>query len=283
MLIGVGAAAVVLYLGLVALLYAQQRRFLFPASTVRTPVAAAGLSGFTDVEIRTSDGETLVGWWKPPEPGRALILYFHGNGGSLWNRRERMRMLARAGRGVLIVSYRGYSGSTGGPSEAGLRLDARAAYDWLRRYPPARIVLYGESLGTGVAIKLATEVPVGGVILDAPYTSTADVARRSFWFAPVALLMKDQFRSIDRIARLNCPLLVLHGERDGLIPIGLGRLLFAAAPEPKRFVALPNADHVTVLESGGLAPVQAFLASLEAGFAPEPASPRDAPEAVSRQ
>ena len=280
MLIIAGATLLGLYGALVVLLFVQQRSFLYPASPLRTPASATGIAGLQDVEIRTDDGETLVGWWKPPEPGRALILYFHGNGGSLLNRRERVRLLGESGRGVLLVSYRGYSGSTGSPSEAGLRRDARAAYRWLGRYAPGRIVLYGESLGSGVAVKLATEGPVGGVILDAPYTSTTDVARRNFWFVPVALLMRDPFRSIDRIGRLTRPLLILHGERDDVIPIALGRRLFAAANEPKQFVALPHADHVTVLEAGGLAPVQAFLSAIEAGFpaeavasVPEPAAP----------
>jgi fermentation-respiration switch protein FrsA (DUF1100 family) len=263
-LAGLVAAAAGLYLVLLLLLFVQQRRFLFPASSVRTSAAAAGLAGVEDVVIRTADGQELVGWWKAPRPGRALVLYFHGNGGNLLNRRERLRMLSQDGRGVLLVSYRGYSGSTGSPSEAGLRLDARAAYGWLKTYAPERIVLYGESLGTGVAVKLATEVPVGGVVLDAPYTSTAAVAQTSFWFVPVSLLMRDQFRSIDRIGRLHRPLLVLHGEADGIIPIALSRALFAAANEPKRYVSLPGVDHVGVLEHGGVDHVRRFLDEVEA-------------------
>ena len=220
MRIALGLAIVLLlaYLAILALLYSQQRRFLFVTSQVRTSAAEAGLPDFQDVTIETSDGERLVALWKPPEPGRALILYFHGNGGSLWNRRERARLLVQDGRGLLLVSYRGYSGSTGSPSEAGLRLDAEAAYRWLGSYAPDRIVLYGESLGTGVAIRLATERPVAGLILDAPHTSIPDVARSVFWYVPLGLLMRDQFRSIDRIARIHVPLLVMHGERDGVIP-----------------------------------------------------------------
>jgi fermentation-respiration switch protein FrsA (DUF1100 family) len=266
LVLGAAALALGLYLALVALLYLQQRRFLYPASPLRTSAAEAGLAGVQDVAIRTDDGETLVAWWKPPEPGRALILYFHGNGGSLLNRRERVRLLTRDGRGLLIVSYRGYSGSTGSPSEEGLRLDARAALDWLNSYEPRRIVLYGESLGTGVAVKLATEARVGGVILDSPYTSTADVARSAFWYVPVTLLLRDQYRSVDRIGRLNVPLLVMHGEEDSVIPIALSRTLFAAANEPKRFVALPGVDHVAVLEAGGFEPVRRFLEETEAGL-----------------
>jgi uncharacterized protein len=259
------AIAAVLYVAFVALLYMMERTFLYPASSYRTTATEAGLPGFQDLTLATADGERLVAWWKPPEPGRAVLVYFHGNGGSLWNRRFRARLLAEDGRGLLLVSYRGYSGSTGTPTESGLREDARAAYAWAtERVEPSRVVLYGESLGSGVAVRLASERPVGGVVLEAPYTSTADIAKLTYWFVPVELLMRDQFRSIDFIDDIKAPLLVLHGERDGLIPIRLGERLFQAAREPKRFVRLPNVSHVDVLEAGGLAPVRAFLSEVEA-------------------
>lgn len=262
-LVGCLAFAALGYALLVGLLYSQQARFLYPASPLRVSAREAGLAGFEDVEIVTADGERLVGWWKPPEAGRALVLYFHGNGGSLLNRRDRARALTQDGRGLLIVSYRGYSGSTGSPSEAGLRRDAEAAYGYLASYQPSRIVVYGESLGSGVAVWLASHRPVGGLVLDAPFTSIADVARPIFWFVPVGLLLRDQFRSIDRIVEVKAPLLVMHGDRDGIIPVALGELLFAAAREPKRFEKLAGVDHVSVLESGGLAHIRAFLTEAE--------------------
>jgi uncharacterized protein len=258
------AITAVIYIAFVALLYAMERTFLYPASSQRTTTAEAGLPGFQDLTLTTADGERLVAWWKPPQPGRAVLVYFHGNGGSLWNRRFRARLLAEDGRGLLLVSYRGYSGSTGVPTETGLREDARAAYAWIiERVEPRRVVLYGESLGSGVAVRLASEHPVTGVILDAPYTSTADIAKLTYWFVPVELLMRDQFRSIEVIDKINAPLLILHGERDGLIPIRLGQKVYDAAREPKRFVRLPGANHVDVLEQGGLAPVRAFLSEVE--------------------
>lgn len=260
--------AVALYGLILVALFVWQRALLYPASGLRTTAAQAGLPGFSDVTIATEDGERIVGWWKPPEPGRSVLLYFHGNGGSLSDRRLRARMLTEDGRGLLIVSYRGYSGSTGTPTETGLSHDARAAYDWLAQHvPPERIVLYGESLGTGVAVRLATERPVAGVVLDAPYSSTADIAKIAYWFVPVALLMRDQFRSSDIVKDVKAPLLMLHGDRDSVIPIALGERLFAAAPEPKKFVRLPGVDHVSVLERGGLAPVRAFLSEIEANIA----------------
>lgn len=283
-ILGLVLVCLALYGVFVALVYSRQNALLYPASGERTTAAQAGLPGFGDVVLATADGEKIVAWYKAPEPGRALILYFHGNGGSLWNRRFRARLLTEDGRGLLIVSYRGYSGSTGIPSEAGLREDARTAYDWLaQRYPAQRVVLYGESLGTGVAVRLATERRVGGLILDAPFTSTADVAGHHFWYLPVWLL-RDQYRSVDRITGLNAPLLVLHGEKDGVVPITLGERLFAAAPEPKRFLRIPGGDHMSNLENGGLAAVRAFLDQVEVKAAAEVrAAPGDAAQETAAQ
>lgn len=260
----VAIALAAVYAALVGALYAGQRSLMYPRSTERATAAAAGLAGFADITIETADGERIVAWHKPAEPGRATLLYFHGNGGSLLGRSGRARLLSADGRGLLLVSYRGYSGSTGSPTEQGLRADARASHAWLaERVPPRRIVLYGESLGSAVAVHLAAERPVGGVILDAPFTSIADVARLQYWYAPVDGLLWDQHRSIAVIGRIDAPLLVLHGDRDGVVPIGLGERLFAAAPEPKRFVRLAGVDHVGVLEHGGLEPIRAFLAEIE--------------------
>jgi uncharacterized protein len=259
------AALLVLYACALAGLFATQRSLLYPASDRRTTAAEAGLAGFQDLVLSTPDRERLVAWWKPPQPGKALVLYLHGNGGSLWNRRWRAQALTASGRGLLMISYRGYSGSTGTPTEAGLHTDARTAYDWLTRsYEPARVVAYGESLGTGVAVRLASAQPLGGLILDAPYTSTADVASLTYWYVPVSWLMLDQFRSLDTIPKVTAPILILHGTDDRIIPFALGERLYAAAPEPKRFVRIEGGNHARNLEQGGLEAVDALLAEVEA-------------------
>jgi uncharacterized protein len=263
LLLNVALVVLALYGVVVALFYLGQGALLYPASAQRVSAAQAGLADFADVALATEDGEHIVGWYKPAAAGRTTLLYFHGNGGGLLNRRDRARLLTQDGRGLLIVSYRGYSGSTGKPNEAGLATDARAAYDWLApRAAPERIVLYGESLGSGVAVRLASERKIAGVILDAPFTSTADVAGHHYWYLPVWLL-RDQYRSIDRIHDLRAPLLVMHGDGDGVVPIALGERLFAKAPSAKRFVKLRDVDHVSVLEQGGLGPVRAFLDEVE--------------------
>jgi hypothetical protein len=267
-------AGLVLYACALTVLFVNQRSLLYPASDRRTTAAEAGLSGFQDLVLTTPDGERLVAWWKPPQPGKAVILYFHGNGGSLWNGRFRAQALTASGRGLLMISYRGYSGSTGAPTEAGLHTDARSAYDWVAQsYEASRFVVYGESLGTGVAVRLASEQPLAGLILDAPYTSTADVASLTYWYVPVSWLMLDQFRSLDIIEKVKAPILILHGTEDRTIPFAFGERLYAAAPEPKRFVRIEGGNHARNLEQGGMAAVADFLAAVEARL-PDPFSDR---------
>ena len=259
------ATLLVLYACTLSVLFLNQRSLLYPASDLRTTAAEAGLAGFQDLVLTTPDGERLVARWKPPQPGKALILYFHGNGGSLWNLRFRAQALTASGRGLLMVSYRGYSGSTGTPTETGLHTDARAAYDWVvQSYAASRLVAYGESLGTGVAVRLASKQPLAGLILDAPYTSTADVASLTYWYVPVSWLMLDQFRSLDIIQAVKAPILILHGTDDRTIPFAFGERLYAAAPEPKRFIRIEGGSHSKSLEQGGMTAVEDFLAAIEA-------------------
>jgi uncharacterized protein len=148
---------------------------------------------------------------------------------------------------VLALGYRGYSGSSGTPSEKGLIIDGATAAAFLRAngVPPERLVYYGESLGTGVAVQLASreETRPAAVILEAPFTSAADVARRHYWYAPIGLLMRDQFRSIDHIEGGEAPLFVLHGDADGVVPVAHGRTLFEAAGEPKEMMVVPGGRH----------------------------------------
>ncbi|WP_169728798.1 alpha/beta hydrolase [Salinarimonas rosea] len=258
------------YAALVAALYLYQRPLQYPAPQGVATAAEAGAEGFADVVLETADGERIRAYFRPPEPGRTLVVYFHGNAGSIRQRAPRAAALAEGGRGVLITSYRGYSGSTGSPTEEGLVADGRAALAFAREHAPAqRIVLYGESLGTGVAVALAAQTDVGAVVLDAPFTSAADVARMRYPFVPIGLLMHDQFDSAARIAAVEAPLLVMHGTADAITPFAQGRALYEAAGEPKRFVAFDGEGHTGLLENGGLAAVRALLDAVEEGRAAE--------------
>jgi hypothetical protein len=253
--------AIGIYCALVALLYVAQRAMMYFPDSTRTPPAEAGLPQAEEVVLDTADGERVIAWHVPPRGDKPVLLYFHGNGGALAYRVGRFRALIADGTGLLALSYRGYAGSTGRPAEAGLMADAQAAYAFAAaRYPPARIVLFGESLGTGVAVALAAEKPVGRVVLEAPFTSAVDIGASVYWFVPVRFLMKDQFRSDERIGRVTAPLLVLHGERDNVVPIRFGERLFALANEPKRMVRYPQGGHEGLDAHGLIAEVRRFLA-----------------------
>lgn len=210
--------------------------------------------------LDTADGEKVIVWHVPARPGRPVVLYFHGNGDFLAGFFGRFRDLIADDTGVIVLSYRGYAGSSGHPSEAGLLNDAAAAYAFaVARYDTSRIVAWGFSLGTGVAVALASEKPVGRLILEAPYTSTADVAASLFWFLPVRFVMRDQIRSDERIGKVAVPLLIMHGGRDQAIPIRFGQRLFALAPQPKQFVRFPEGGHEDLQNFGAIETARHFI------------------------
>jgi fermentation-respiration switch protein FrsA (DUF1100 family) len=211
---------------------------------------AVGLADVAVESIMTPDNERVVLWYSPAPPDRPTILFFHGNASEIGHRHERFAFYRSKGFGVAFLSYRGYGGSTGSPSETGLITDAIAAYDWLaaRNIPSRRILLVGESLGTGVAVQLAARRRVAALALEAPFSSAADVGAYHYWWLPVRLLMKDQFRSSNVIGKIDAPIIVFHGERDEVIPYDLGQALFAAANEPKEFVTIPGGDHYAIFD-----------------------------------
>jgi fermentation-respiration switch protein FrsA (DUF1100 family) len=241
------AVAAALYLVALAALYFAQRRLLYVPNAEEATPASVGLSGVERLHLTTADGETLLAWLIAPPPGGPLVVYLHGNGGGIGLRAQRFAAFAAAGFGVLAVEYRGYGGSTGAPSEAGLTRDAEAAYQAALKYAPApRIVLLGESLGTGLAVKLAAAHEVGAVALDSPYTSIEDVAAALFWWAPVRWLLKDRYDSASRIAEVKAPLLIVHGTADAVVPFRFGKRLFDRAETEKSFIAVEGAGHLAL-------------------------------------
>ncbi|HSK40475.1 MAG TPA: alpha/beta hydrolase [Arenibaculum sp.] len=258
--LAIGAAA---YGGMIGLLYAGQRNLLYFPHRRAVEPAAWGVPDMAPVRVRTADGLSLTGWYRAPPAGRPapVIVLFHGNAGHLGLRGFKARLFLDAGYGVLLAGYRGFAGNPGRPSEPGLHADARAVLDHLLAdgIPPERLVLYGESLGTGVAVRMAAERRFAALVLEAPYTSVADVGAIRFPWAPVRLLMHDRFDSLSRIPQAEMPLLVVHGERDRIVPVHLGRRLFAAAQEPKRAVWLSHAGHNDVYDHGAGRAVLDFL------------------------
>jgi len=249
------------YLTLLALMYVAQRSLMYLPETVRTPPAEAGLGEAEEVTLDTADGERVIAWHIPPRGERPVWLYFHGNGGALRYRTDRFRDLTAQGEGLVALSYRGYAGSTGRPTEAGLIADARAAYDFaVKRYGAERIVLWGESLGSGVALALAAERPVARVVLEAPFLSAVDIAAGIYPWLPVRWLMKDPFRSDLRVARVKAPILILHGDRDEVVPISSSQLLYKLITSPRRFVRLPGGGHENLGAFGVVDTARAFVA-----------------------
>ncbi|MGJ4927049.1 alpha/beta hydrolase [Bradyrhizobium sp. HKCCYLS2038] len=236
---------VAVYVTALAVLFARQRAMLFPIPPVgRTPPALAGFAQAEEHVLTSADGEKIIAWHVPAQPGRKVVLYFPGNGDFLAGVVSRFKAITADGTGLVALSYRGYAGSSGSPSETGLLQDAAAAYAFTReRYDAARIVVWGFSLGSGVATAIAAEHPIAKLILEAPYTSTVDVASEMLKVVPVSLLMRDRFHSDQRIAKVHVPLLIMHGAKDPAISSRFGERLFALAHDPKRFVRFPEGGH----------------------------------------
>jgi hypothetical protein len=255
------AAFVVLYLAPVAFGSTLQDRFIyFPSTDVVDPTGDIEL-----VLIETADGEKLRAWGRPADAGKPTFLYLGGNAGRPELETGRWRRIAESGAGFLAPSYRGYSGSTGTPSEAGLHLDAAAAYERLIAdgVAPEDIVIHGFSLGSAVATKLAMERDARALILEAPLTSVADVAWRRAPFIPYGLFLRSRFPSREWIKTVDEPILIVHGDADRVIPFEQGERMARLATAPATFVAMPGSDHATLVRDGLYDHVWAFLAGLE--------------------
>ena len=256
-------AAIALYLAGVTALWAFQRELMyFPDGLPRvSPSYYEMLDGVQEVSFMTADGLTLAGWYAPARAKQPTVVMFHGNHGSLRGERYRLKRFKDAQMGVLLVAYRGYSGNAGAPNEQGLYADARAALDWLDQNGVAStsIVLYGISLGTGVATKMAAEREVGAVVLESPYTSTVEVAAFRFPIVPVGWLMEDRFESLTRIRMIAEPLLVMHGDADTVIPQRFGRRLFEAASSPKEGFWPHGLGHNDIFDNGGFDTALEFI------------------------
>lgn len=228
----------------------------------RVSPQSVGLTGFAAVDIMTDDGERLDAWWAPPpEAGRGIVLFLHGTPGTLADTVWRLPDLQQSGFGVMAIDYRGYGASTGTPSEAGLRADARAAFDWLRAAAPgSKIAVFGESLGTGPAVALARDRKVAGVLLNAPYASVRRLFELRAPPLPYRWLMTDQFDSEALIGEVGVPVMILHGTADGAIPIAEARRLYGAAREPKTMIEVEGVGHLAAYDSAGKGRALAALA-----------------------
>jgi len=251
---------------IVATMYLAQRRLMYPAPPHTADPPEAGVPEMVEVWVRTADGLDLRGWHRAAPSGGPTLVYLHGNAGSLAVCAEKLRPYLDAGLGVLMLAWRGYSGNPGRPYEAGLYADGRAALDLLAGagVVAGDVVLYGESLGTGIAVHLAREraqagTPVRALVLEASYASMAEAAQANYPWLPARWLVRDRYDSLAKIAAVGTPTLILHGERDAVVPVGHARLLHAAAPDPRRLLTFANHGHADFDPQSLAAEVLSFL------------------------
>jgi len=254
-------------LGLIVLWAVQRRLIYFPFGEVPPP-ADVGLPRAEAVSFATGDGLTLSGWFVPPDgpPTGVTVIVFNGNAGNRSARAPLAAMLANAGIGTLLFDYRGYGGNPGSPSEQGLALDAAAARRYVAGRPdvdPVRLAYFGESLGSGVAVRLAAVDRPFALILRSPYTSLVDMGRYLHPLLPVGLLLRDRFASLDTIGRIQAPLLVVASRGDRVVPAAQSERLYAAANEPKRLLMFDHGDHNDYELIGGERMIGAIVEFLE--------------------
>lgn len=238
----------------------QRRLIYFPGGQV-PPVER--VPGWSEAVVTTSDGLELGAWYIPPPGTAPVVIVFHGNAGTWADRAPLGAALADRGFGVVLAGYRGYGGNPGSPSEDGLARDARAAWQFVTdQWPGHPVVLFGESLGAGVAVELATEHPPAALVLRSPFTSLPDVARVHYPFLPTGALLQDRYPSLDRIASVAAPLLVVAGSGDSIVPASQSRALYERADQPKQLVIVEGADHndfELAIGASLIDPVAAFI------------------------
>lgn len=265
----------IVYVGILVLVFLGQRQLQYhPGSAIKGGPADHAVPEMRVMSVTTEDGLKLTGWYAPPKDGRLVVVLFHGNAGDVSDRAHKARALIDAGYGVLLAEYRGYGGNPGSPDEMGFYRDARAFLRWVAAeggVPLPQTVLYGESIGSGVAVQMAVEhKEAAGLMLEAPFTSALDVAQGIYWWLPVRWLMLDRFMSAPKMQYIEMPLLIVHGDADRVVPFELGRKLFEASGEPKTFVAVAGGGHSNLYDFGMAGIVTAFLARISGPAATAP-------------
>ena len=217
------------------------------------------------VKIPTSDNIELLGWYHEKNlKDHKTLVYFHGNAGSLENRIHKLNHFKNMNINFLIIAWRGFSGNNGKPTEEGLYIDGKSAIDWLikKGVDEKNLILYGESLGTGVATHLAQNKNYAGVILETPFTSMIDTAKKFYPYIPVSLLLKDKFENYKKIKNINSPILVMHGEVDQIVPFFMGKKIYELANEPKYSYFTKYDDHMMEYDENLVLALKSFLKSL---------------------
>ncbi|WP_053006190.1 alpha/beta hydrolase [Kiloniella spongiae] len=243
-------------------MYLLQTKLVYPGSETRAKPELYGGAGIQEITLTTSDGIELTHWYQAAKnPSYPVIVAFHGNAGHTGDRLEKLSYLTELGYGLFQVEYRGYAGHAGIPSEQAFKSDGLDAMNWLKDqgYTDEQLIMYGESLGTGMAVWLASKHNVKAVILEAPYSSIADVAQSKYWFLPARFLLKDKWKSHEAIKDVKAPVFIFHGEKDGVIPVQFSRKLLKAIPGQKQAAFFEKGFHMDLYEHGAEKDVTAFL------------------------
>ena len=254
-MIFIGFIALV-YISIILGMYIGQRNLMYhPVASLGTPLSH-NIPEVVSIKVGSSDNLNITSWFKMGSSNKPFLIFFHGNAGHIGDVAAKARPYVDAGFGILLVGYRGFGGNPGKPSEKGLYEDSAAALNFLllSGVKSNHWVLYGESLGAAIAVEMATRfnhlVPVSSVVLEAPFTSMADAARAHYPFAPIKLLLKDNYDSLSKIDKITSPIMILHGDMDETVPQKLGIKLFNAANEPKYSLWVNGAGHNDLYDFG---------------------------------
>lgn len=254
-----------IYIAVVLFAYQNQRNIMYNLILEDIAPYEWGASDVKIIHVATEDGIRLKGWYVPPQKeNHKIIVFFHGNGQNIGSSYSGVSRLLKDGYGLLMVEYRGYAGHKGIFTEQGAYKDCRAFIEWLYHTHHVKysdMVFYGESLGTALAVQMASEYDGNALILLSPFSSMVDMARIQYSYLPVSLLLKDKYLSIQKIGQIEIPALILHGAKDTIVDIELGEMLFNVANEPKQFVRINNGRHNNLYELGAIDYIRVFLAN----------------------
>lgn len=258
-------AAILFYCAMLIFLFVSQRNMMYFPGGPRENIGM--LTDITPeiINLQSAPDIQFDAWHWPARDNMPTLVFFHGNGQAYQFWVNKMMLFHRQGYGIYFTDYRGYGGVNGKPTELGIYEDARAHLDAFFKktnIPSNKLIYFGESLGTGVTTQMATEFPPKAIIYESAYSATSDVAKGRYWMFPVDLLMKDQFRSIDKIKDLTMPKLFIHGDKDFVVPIRYGHALYDAAPEPKQWITIENSGHNNLYDNGAQLHISEFLSTL---------------------
>tara|TARA_B100000029_G_scaffold241104_1_gene238344 strand:- start:1460 stop:2260 length:801 start_codon:yes stop_codon:yes gene_type:complete len=239
-------SALFIYVIIGTILFFFQRKILFNVSGIPKKPKEYNLNRVMEVSIHTSDNLDLLAWYHEPLKDKPILIYFHGNSFDIGERAYRIKRYTDHGFGVLLLAWRGYSGNSGKPSEKNLYIDGESAIQWVKKklnYNTDQIIIYGESLGSAVAVEMGTKYKFKSIILEAPFTSITEIAQKRYFLYPVKSLILDKFDNFSKIDKIKSPLFIISGKKDEIVPHSHSQKLYMKAKEPKKNLFIDEAMH----------------------------------------